>query len=231
MASEYETPEVEAQQYVGIDLHRRRSVIRSITGREELAALPELRADAEALPDDALLRAASLLAHFAHLYVRARPDPPDRLPAGIQRPWETVSRRLGRIHAALTYDDLVSYNWRFVDPHEPHRRLENLAVLTPTVNNREERIFYMTQVEVLAASAPAVGVVVRAQEAAAVDDEPGVARELAELIDVVRSVTPLAFRKIDQTRTSDVAHNCFLPSSAYSNNRMGSCVWRPCRLL
>jgi hypothetical protein len=45
-----------------------------------------------------------------------------------------------------------------------------MALLLPTVDNREERIFYLTQVEIMARCAPLVGAVVRAQEAVARDD-------------------------------------------------------------
>ena len=45
-------------------------------------------------------------------------------------------------------------------------RVENMNLLVPTVDNKEERIFYLTQVEALAQSSPLISAVVRAQEAA-----------------------------------------------------------------
>jgi len=39
-----------------------------------------------------------------------------------------------------------------------------MALLVPTVDNPEERIFYLTQVEIMARCTPLVGAVVRAQE-------------------------------------------------------------------
>ena len=172
-------------------------LFRSVTAREALAEMSELPAEADALDDENLLRAASLLGHFAHTYIRVRPDAPAALPACIGRPWETVCRRLGRSETALTYDDLVPGNWRFRDPVSAVRELDNLEVLTPTVANREERVFYMTQVEMLARGAPAIGAMVRAQEAAIARDDEAMAREVAILIDLINDVTSLSFLKID----------------------------------
>jgi sulfite reductase (NADPH) flavoprotein alpha-component len=171
-------------------------LFRTVTGRELLDELPILPANEDALPDACLLRAASLLGHFAHTYVRVRPDPPERLPDSIVAPWTVVCRRLGREARALTYDDLVTYNWRLVDDADPRRCLENLAVLTPTVANREERIFYMAQVEIIARTAPTIGCMVRAQEAATAGDEGALGAELAQIIDTLGDATR-SFLKID----------------------------------
>lgn len=172
------------------------ALFRSVTGREALAEMPRLDADESALPDAHLLRAASLLGHFAHSFVRVRPDPPDRLPECITAPWEVVCRRLGRDHGVLTYDDLVNYNWQIVDENDPRRCIENLQVLTPTVANREEWIFYMSQVEIHARMAPSIGAMTRAQQAAVAKDEATLAQELANLVDMLEDATK-AFRKID----------------------------------
>lgn len=171
-------------------------LFRSVTGREQIDAMPLLDAGEDALPDAALLRAATVLGHLAHSYVRVRPDPPDALPSCIHRPWTTVCRRLGRERAVLTYDDLIAYNWRMLDRQDRRRHLDNLAVLTPTVANREERIFYMVQVELHARTAPAIGSMVRAQEAVLAGDEAALGVELARLIDILDDATH-AFLKID----------------------------------
>jgi cytochrome b involved in lipid metabolism len=172
------------------------ALFRSVTGREALAQMPRLDAGQSALPDAHLLRAASLLGHFAHSFVRVRPDPPDRLPECITAPWDVVCRRLGRDHTALTYDDLVNYNWRMVDESDPRRWIENLAVLTPTVANREEWVFYMAQVEIHARMAPSIGAMARAQQAGVDRDEATLALELANLVDMLEDATS-AFLKID----------------------------------
>ena len=90
------------------------------------------------------------------------------VPASIQRPWEQVSARLDRTAPHLSYIDLITYNWRQLDPDlaDP-MRIENLELLVPSVDNQEERTFYLVQVEIAAQTAPVVAAAVRAQEAVA----------------------------------------------------------------
>jgi ferredoxin-NADP reductase len=169
---------------------------RSGGAREALASMPILGAGHEVLSDGELLRAASLLGHFAHTYVRVQPDVPAALPASIVRPWTEICRRLGRDQTVLTYDDLITNNWRLRDSTNLSRRLDNLDVLTQTVANREERIFYMVQVEAHARMAPAIEVMARAQEAALGGDEREVGTQLGRLIDLIDGGLQ-AFLKID----------------------------------
>ncbi|HEX5473726.1 MAG TPA: cytochrome b5 domain-containing protein [Vicinamibacterales bacterium] len=166
--------------------------------RDAFDELPVLSAEAGALPDAAVCRASSLLSMFAHAYYRARPEPAERMPPCIQQPWEDVTRRLGRPAPCLSYVDLIAYNWRVLDPREAHpRRVENMALLTPTVGNREEEIFYLTQVEMLAESAPIVEAVVRAQEAVLREDATALARELLLVSERLRYLTEVSFQKVD----------------------------------
>jgi sulfite reductase (NADPH) flavoprotein alpha-component len=157
-------------------------------------AMPVLPADGTALPDRALLRAATLLGCAAHAYVRIA-SPVD-VPPQLARPWEQVARRLGRPYAYLTYVDLVVHNWRLREPGGP-RRVENMEMLAATVGSQEEQIFHLTQVEILAESRGLVASVVRAQEAATVGDAAGVARELMGMRDVLHAVQHASFLKID----------------------------------
>jgi sulfite reductase (NADPH) flavoprotein alpha-component len=145
---------------------------RSLRLRRELDHLPVLDADAESLPDGALLRAAMVLSMLSHAYWYVETHPPERLPPALAKPWQEVRARLGRGPAVLTYIDLIVYNWKLVDPRDPDpMRVENMRLLVPTVDTNEERTFYLTQAEILARCSPVVGAVVRAQEAV-LDDDP-----------------------------------------------------------
>lgn len=171
-------------------------LFRSVAGREALDEMPILPADEDSLPTWALWRASSLLGHFAHSYVRVRPDPPSSMPPSITQPWTDVCRRMHRSINLMTYDDLICTNWRLRDPEGP-RTLENMDVMTSTVGNREERMFYLIQVEAHARGAALVGAVVRAQEAVVAEDQEALERELAAMIDALDDATHQAFMKID----------------------------------
>ncbi|HEY7207085.1 MAG TPA: cytochrome b5 domain-containing protein [Gaiellaceae bacterium] len=177
-------------------------LFRSVAGREALEAMPVLEAGPDALPDEALWRAIHLLSHFAHTYVLIRPDPPaNGLPPSIAEPWAELSRRMGRPATVLTYDDLLLSNWKLRDPDGP-RRLENMDVLTPTLGSREERNFYLMQVELHDRGSPIVGAVVRAQEAAVAEDHEALEQELALIVDVLDDCTRLSFMKVDPNPNS-----------------------------
>jgi sulfite reductase alpha subunit-like flavoprotein len=176
---------------------------RTTTVRDALDRMPVLDASPAALPDAFLWRAASLLGIFAHAYVRVRPDPPQGLPPSVEAPWAEVCGRLHRDRVALTYDDLIVCNWRLRDPSRPERRLlDNLELLTPTVDNREERIFYLTQVEILALGAPMIAAMARAQEAVVRGDRRVLEGQLMILQDTLERVTR-SFLQIDANPYSD----------------------------
>ncbi|HVC32915.1 MAG TPA: cytochrome b5 domain-containing protein [Chloroflexota bacterium] len=171
---------------------------RTLRLRQVLDAFPLLSASEEALPDRYLLRASSLLSQLAHSYVRVRATPPPALPVAIERPWQEITTRLGRRAPFLSYIDLIVYNWKFRDPTLPDpRRVENLELLIPTVQNQADDVFHLTQVEMLAQCAPVVGAMVRAQERIVAGDIPGLERELLLLIERLRHVAEVSFQKID----------------------------------
>ena len=171
---------------------------RQLRLRSTIDALPVLSASQDDLPDSYLLRASAVLSMLAHGYVRVQTQPPDKLPAAIAQPWEEVTRRLGRHTPVLSYIDLIIYNWKLKDPGlaDP-MRVENLELLVPTVGNREEDVLYLTQVEIVAQSAPMIGQVVRAQEAVVAGEVESLEREMLAIIDGLRHVGEVSFQKID----------------------------------
>lgn len=171
------------------DLYRTRSL------RAAIDAMPLL--DAGPLDDGSLLRASTILSILAHAHHRADATPAP-LPAAVAEPWEDVTRRLNRQAPVLSYIDLIVYNWQTVDQAaERPMTVENLLLLVPTVDNAEERIFYLTQVEILARATPVVGAVVRAQEAALHEDRDALAAELTLIADLLRQITLTSLPKID----------------------------------
>ncbi len=173
------------------------ALFRTLGLREAFDAMPVLPADAQSLPDTFLCRASALLSIFAHAYFRGGVEPPAEFPACIRQPWEEVTRRLRRPEPFLSYIDLIVYNWRLRDATlaDP-MRVENMDLLIPTVGNQEERVFYLTQVEILAQCAPVVGAVVRAQEAVTRGDVEGLGRELRGIFECFQHVTDISFQKI-----------------------------------
>ncbi|MGH2901428.1 MAG: hypothetical protein ACRDMZ_22320, partial [Solirubrobacteraceae bacterium] len=147
------------------------------------------------LDDGSLLRAATVLGCYAHAYVRSEPEPAT-LPPSIERPWEEVAARLGRPYAHLTYVDLIVHNWRRVDPGGPCA-VPNLRLLAPTVDNQEERVFHLTQVEILARSAPIVRAVLDAQDAVAANDVETLISAFGIVSDTLRSMAAGTFMQID----------------------------------
>lgn len=173
-------------------------LFRTLQVRPALEALPGLSADSAALPDCYLLRAATILGIFAHAYVRSQPTLPAPVPLAVLQPWEEVTRRLGRDAPVLSYIDLIIYNWRFCDPTAPDPwRVENLRLLIPTVGNREEHVFYLTQVEMLAQATPIINAVIRLQEAVYQADRPAVEQELVAMTERWHRLTEESFLKID----------------------------------
>jgi len=181
-------------------------LFRTLRVRQAFDAMPILSANEADLPNDYLLRASALISMFAHSYFRVETDaPPDLvLPESLQRPWEEITTRLHRSGPHLSYIDLIVYNWKLIDPSLPDpMRVENMNLLVPTVDNKEERIFYLTQVEALAQSSPLISAVVRAQEAAHRGDNEALKQELILITDGLRHITHVSFMKINPNKYSD----------------------------
>jgi sulfite reductase alpha subunit-like flavoprotein len=172
-------------------------LFQSMGVRRAFEGMPVLGAGPDDLPDEELLRASTLLGMFAHSYYRVDQNKPDSLPSSIERPWRQVSDRLDRRAPHLSYIDLIVHNWRLRDPGRPDpMRIENLDLLVPSVDNQEERTFYLVQVEILAQSSGAVAACVRAQEAAAADDPEALEDELIVIADTLQRVARESFTKI-----------------------------------
>jgi len=177
---------------------------RDLTLRRRVEQLPLLDASEQNLDSSGLLRAAALLAIVSHAYWYVEPRPIDVLPLSIQAPWQQVRSRLERTQEVLSYTDLIVYNWRKRHPTaSAELRVENLALLIPTIGNREERVFYLTQLEILSQASTMVRAFVNAHEAVLRKDESGVERALVEIIDSLDRVVSDSLLKINPNPYSE----------------------------
>lgn len=176
---------------------------RSMSARPVLRELPLLSADPDVLPDDYLWRASVILSALAYSYCRCDVDglhaqPPLDIPDCIAVPWGQVAERMGRPGPHVAYDDLMTHNYRLLDPDaDDPIRLENLRLLVPLLGNETERAFIGANIEIQAALGPVVEASVRAQEAVVADDRDGLVENLLIVLDAVRRATDVAFPKID----------------------------------
>lgn len=172
------------------DLAVRRAV------EDELPAL-----DAADLPDTCLRRAVVVLGALAYSYVRCDLDhlhapAPVAIPEHLARPWREVSARIGRAAPFLAYDDLMTHNWRLLDPARPVV-LENLVLLVPLLGNMSERSFIGGNIEIQWRLTPVLDACVRGQEAVVAADRDALVAALLQILEAVRDATDIAFPKID----------------------------------
>lgn len=176
---------------------------RTQTLRKKIDEMPTLSADEESLSDKYLLRASVILSIFAHAYTRVEKETPVKIPDSIQIPWAEVTRRLKRPEPFLSYIDLIIYNWKYKDSTcADLMRVENLELLIPTVNNQEERVFYLTQVEILSQTSPALISVIKAQEAVINSDNEALIKELSNIKEIIKHITKVSLPKINPRRGS-----------------------------
>lgn len=182
-------------------------MFRTLTLRQRLETMPLL--SATDLPDRYLLRASAIFSIFAHAYFYAQPEPPvGPIPDSIALPWQEISIRLQRPAPHLSFIDLNVYNWRLLDPHAVDPiRMENLALLIPILGNEDERRFQTVPIEILARFTPAVGGVVRVQEAIVADDPQALKRELVGMIDLLNWLTYDSFMKVNPNAHSPLYVN------------------------
>ena len=171
---------------------------RDLSLRRRIEQLPLLDASEQSLDNRDLLRACALLAIVAHAYWYVEPRTVEVLPPAIQVPWQQLRARLERSQEVLTYTDLVVYNWRLRDPTAAGPlRVENLELLLPTIGNREERVFYLTQLEILSQASSIVRAFVNAHEAVLRADEQGVECALVDIIDGLDRLVSESLLKIN----------------------------------
>lgn len=175
------------------------ALLRDVAVREAIDQMPVLPAGPAALPDAALQRAATVLGLLGHAYVHCRAPQPAVLPPSVALPWAEVRRRLGRSReAVLAYPDLIVHNWRFADGRDALPLVsDDLRLLVPVAGNEEERVFYLTQVEILTRSAPLIPAVVDAQQAVLDDDDEALRQALDTVAAVLGTVTRRSLPLID----------------------------------
>ncbi|GAB4581777.1 MAG: hypothetical protein Fur0022_45270 [Anaerolineales bacterium] len=173
-------------------------LFRTLRLRKRLEQMPLLPATEDALPDRFLQRASVIFSLFAHAYHYAESTPYPGIPESVQRPWEEISRRLGRPAPHLAFSDMNIYNYRLLDPTDPDpMRMENLQLLIPIVGNEDERRFQCTPTEIVARFTPILNAIVRAQEAVVHENMPALKDELRLIADALQSVTYGAFMKVN----------------------------------
>lgn len=171
---------------------------RSLELRRRIEALPVLEASAGVLDDKRALRACALLAILAQAYWYVELRPPGHLPDAIRRPWAQLRQRLDRPQEVLSYIDLIVYNWQLDNPALPDpMQVENMSLLLPTVGNREEQVFYLTQVEILARASPMVRLATQAQDAVLHEDQEALEEVLLGIIAFLTKIVRISLPKIN----------------------------------
>ena len=162
--------------------------------RAHLATLPQL--DVDALPEECLQRAATVLGILVHAHLRVQPWEPVPAPPALEQAWTQVLRRLGRDRPFLAYGDIILANWR----HGAAGReltAEALELLVPTVGTPEERIFYLVQLEMHAVGAPIVDACAGATEAIDRADHTELIVQLDRVADTLTALIRRSLPKID----------------------------------
>lgn len=174
---------------------------RTLSLRRVLHEMPVLGGGPDELPDEYVWRASVALGMMAHSYAYVEKTPGGDLPPSVAIPWAQVSERLKRPQPHLSHQDLIVYNYRFKDSNvrEPvlGHFVENMELLVGSVDNYDERVFYLSAHEMLARGTPAIESVVRAQEAAARGDHPALEAELLLMQETLHDIAELGFKKID----------------------------------
>lgn len=166
--------------------------------RRRVEQMPVLQASAECLDARQVLRAAALLAIASHAYWYVDNRAPSELPASLQLPWAQLRRRLGRQQEVISYIDLIVYNWKVRDPTLANPLVvENLDLLFPTIGNQAERVFYLTQLEILARTSPVVRLVAAAQGAVVRTDDAALEAALLGIIDCLGGIVSTTLPKLN----------------------------------
>src|SRR5258708_5908631 len=77
---------------------------RTVRVRQAIKAMPLLDGSVEALPDEHLLRAVSILSMLAHAWVRIEMVDEGEMPPALLEPWKQVTARMGRSEPFMQYN-------------------------------------------------------------------------------------------------------------------------------
>ncbi|KAI2485928.1 Cytochrome b5 hemesteroid binding domain [Pyrenophora tritici-repentis] len=181
-------------------------LLRDQTLRATVDGLAVLPTDAKSLPDKYLQRASTLVSIVSHAYVHADMAGPAPLPTCLSQPWAEITTRLGHEKPALSYIDLIVYNWRKRSDAGAEFCVENLELLVPTVGNAEERVFYLTQAEILSRATRLLNAIVEAQNAVLCDDVAALTVVLKGMSDTLSDIGRKSLMQIapNPTRKSHV---------------------------
>ncbi len=184
-------------------------LFRTFAVRKILNEMPLLSADQADLPDEHLLRASSLFSILAHLYWYSEPEPPDNgIPSQIQQPWQQISKRLDRPAPHLSFIDLNTHNWRFINQSlEQPFIVENLKMAIPLIGNEDERRFQMSPIEMLYLFSPVLDAMLRAQEAAIQDEPDALTEALIYISDTIKYLSYVTLMKVNPNPYSDLYIN------------------------
>ncbi len=163
--------------------------------RRLLERLPVLSAREDKLPSEYLTRASMVLSALSHaywrfgaetFYVERTTQVPSALPAPLLRPWQEVSRRLGRWmpeRPFQTFYDLFLHNYRIsahADADSP-ALIQNIELMVPSFGSETERIFYGAFIEMHVHFAPVVATLCELEDSVRGDRVDDVVRALATI--------------------------------------------------
>jgi indoleamine 2,3-dioxygenase len=137
-----------------------------------------------------------LLSVFANAYVWESGTPALAIPRQLARPLFGLAERLGR-QPIVAHASMVLSNWRRLDPAGPLDP-ENLDTLITFRDLPDEKWFYLLTVGLEAAGAPAIGLMVEAQAAVALEDAAGLTRALQALAVNIGAVADLLERMYER---------------------------------
>ncbi|WP_165949781.1 indoleamine 2,3-dioxygenase [Micromonospora sp. KC207] len=132
-------------------------------------------------------RAMLLLCCLANAYVWATDTPADMLPASVAQPLHTLAECLDRA-PIISHASIVLHNWRRIDADEP-LSVSNIDTQVTFLGGVDEKWFYLATVGVELAGAPGLSLLVRAQHAAAAEDQAALTEALFGIRAVVDKVT------------------------------------------
>ncbi len=174
-------------------------LFRMFAVRRAVSDLPILSALPDDLPDKYLLRVSSLFSILAHVYWYSDPEPPEHgIPPQIQIPWEQITQRLDRPAPHLSFIDLNSHNWQFINPNNDQPfAAENLRLAIPMIGNEDERRFQTLPIELLYQFSPLMDAVLTAQEAVLHDDPAALENALVFISDALKFQTFHTLMKVN----------------------------------